>query len=262
MLADVHSIVDVYEHGSYAKGTRITPYGDIDIVIELRSPFCSWNVRAVTPHSSTAVRPTREWIQFREFVLGRLSNQLGSANVRPATRVIKFSAPPESGLVKADLLVCQKLIDPGPMGNRSDGVIFWCRSDLRPIASFPRSWTAKVREKDQRTKGMFLALERDLKCAFAEINGRRVDEPELLRDVSSANIEIMLYSVPESLYASMRLAKVKKEVRKYLTTVAMSEERRSRFGSFDLINNSTYHEWRAFVNLNLRSIVSNRSLWS
>ncbi len=270
-LAPTGFAFDVYMHGSYMKGTQVDPHGDIDIVVELCHPIVSEWRRGIGGHDYGRFRDAVEQGLCNDFEMTSpgLSSAVMWGQHRSAIRV----APVLPGHVNADLLVCQRYFErvPVSLNTAGQGVIFWGGTGVQ--VSHPKKYIAKFQEKDRRTDGKFIKLVRHLKENHVDIKYRgpatrrsAIPGQNLPMDsslgVSSATLEMVAYGVPDSYFSSRSLSGARKKVRSYLRHVADTERRREAFTPWDLVNDTTYPQWREFMRGGFRMMLSNERIWA
>lgn len=272
LLAPTGCAYDIYPHGSYMKSTQIDPHGDIDIVVELCHPIVtSWRGRMAGP----------EYAWFKETVAQVLSYDfesmapgLGSMVMWGQARSVLKVAPVFRGHVRADLLICQRFLETPPvsLNTAGQGVVFW-DGHGGPQVSHPKKYIAKFKEKDQRTGGMFTKLVRHLKANHLDLksggpSGRRSSLPgqnvpmDSSLGVSSATLEMVAYGASDIYYSSWNLNSTRKKVYSYLRNVAENDRLRESFVPWDLVNDTTYPQWKQFMREGFRMMMSNRKMWA
>lgn len=127
---------ETYLQGSYRNSTNIRGDSDVDLVVELTSVFYS-NLTNIEK-SQLEITPTAYgWSEFRKEVITALSNYYGSQYVDTSgSKSIKLL--PNSGRIKADVVVAVKYKHYENMSLTAEGIAFWKLPGWHQIYNFPK----------------------------------------------------------------------------------------------------------------------------
>jgi hypothetical protein len=188
---------DPYLQGSYKNSTNIYGNSDVDLVVELTSVNWS-NLTDEEKSQMGLTRADYDWSQFRKDVISALVNYYGSQLVDTSGKK-SIKVLPDSGRLKADVVVCGKYRHYENKKIRAEGIIFWTQPGWQEIINYPKVHFNNGADKnsDQRTKGWYRQSTRMFKNARDKIVG---EKPELKDKFPSYFVECLLYNVPDSCY--------------------------------------------------------------
>jgi hypothetical protein len=188
---------DPYLQGSYRNSTNIYGNSDVDIVVELTSVF--WSNLTEEEKSKLGWQEAAYNVgQFRNDVISSLTNYYGNALLDiSGDKSIKLL--PDSGRLKADIVVGGNYCYYENQKIRAEGIIFWPKSSVYPITNYPKVHFSNGADKnsDFRTRGRYRKSTRMFKNARDKINGGM---PEFSVKFPSYFIECLLYNVPDNCF--------------------------------------------------------------
>ncbi|GET38906.1 nucleotidyltransferase domain-containing protein [Microseira wollei] len=190
---------DTYLQGSYRNSTNIRGDSDVDLVVELTSVFYS-NL-SEREKSKLGITPAAYgWSEFRQEVINALSSYYGSQYVdKSGSKSIKLL--PNSGRLKADVVVAVKYKHYENMRLVAEGMTFWTLSGSHQIYNFPKLHYENGTNKNsqQQTKGLYKPNVR----VFKNARNRIIETNTLLSGrFPSYFIECLLFNVPNSKFST------------------------------------------------------------
>ena len=183
---------DVYLQGSYKNNTNIYSESDVDVVVELTSTF--YNNLSREQQAYLRLRSAYYgFIDFRNDVIGCLSDYYGEQNINPDNKVVKLA--PNSGRRPADILICCSYREYYRVASNAyhDGVYFRTSRTHQNCYSFPKKHYENAVEKNQDCDGNFKPMVR----IFKNINRTLINREEIeSKTAPSYFIECLLGNIP------------------------------------------------------------------
>lgn len=183
-----------YLQGSYRNSTNIRSDSDVDLVVELTSTFFS-NLTAEEKMKLGLVPAEYSWSDFRQDVITALSQYYGSRYVDTSgSKSIKLL--PNSGRIKADVVVAATYRHYEKMQLVAEGMTFWTVPGGQQIYNFPKRHYDNGASKNsaQQTRGWYKPTVRIFKNARSRINTGLL----LPKSFPSYFIECLLYNIPSN----------------------------------------------------------------
>ncbi|MCP4368373.1 MAG: nucleotidyltransferase [Deltaproteobacteria bacterium] len=181
-----------YLQGSYRNSTNIRGDSDVDLVIELTSTMYS-NLTA-EENVTLGIEPTDYgWQNFRQDVISVLTHYYGAEYIdTSASKSIKVL--PNSGRLKADVVVCAKYCHYSDLRLVGEGMTFWTIPGWQQIINYPKLHYSNgaTKNSQQHTRGWYKPVIRMFKNARNRI---LIQNPHLSNRFPSYFIECLLYNV-------------------------------------------------------------------
>lgn len=192
-------IYDPYLQGSYRNTTNIRGDSDVDLVVELNSAFYS-NLTDIEKSTLRLESAEYQWENFRQDLIAALTNYYGPQFINTSgSKSIKVL--PNSGRLKADVVVAVNYRYYENMQVRSEGMTLWTHSNNVQVINYPKLHfdNGASKNSEQRTRGWYKPTIRMYKNA----RNRVYDEKPILRGkYPSYFIECLLYNIPDAKYGS------------------------------------------------------------
>jgi len=190
---------ETYLQGSYRNSTNIRGDSDVDLVVELTSVFYS-NLTDIEKSQLGITSTAYGWSEFRKEVITALSNYYGSQYVDTSgSKSIKLL--PNSGRIKADVVVAVKYKHYENMRLIAEGITFWTLPGWHQIHNFPKLHydNGASKNSQQQTRGLYKPNVR----VFKNARNRVTDAyPFLLGRFPSYFVECLLFNVPNSKFSN------------------------------------------------------------
>lgn len=183
-----------YLQGSYRNSTNIRGDSDVDLVVELTSVFYS-NLTEEEKLKLQMTPADYTWSAFRQEVIAALAKYYGSQYVDTSgSKSIKLL--PNSGRLKADVVVVATYKHYEKMQLVAEGMTFWTVPEGQQICNFPKRHynNGANKNSDQQTRGWYKPTVRVFKNARNRINTGLL----LPKQFPSYFIECLLYNVPNN----------------------------------------------------------------
>ena len=183
---------DIYLQGSYKNDTNIRGDSDIDVVVELTSPFYS-NLTDDEKRSVGLTPATYDWSKFVRDVLDRLTAYYGATQIKRGNKCINLA--PTTGRLPADIVVCAQYKYYLNRRVAAEGITFWTHGNDQQIISYPKIHSDKCVQKNEATKGWFKRSVR----MFKNARNYLVDQGVIDEKVApSYLLECLIYGVPDN----------------------------------------------------------------
>ncbi|WP_254547368.1 nucleotidyltransferase domain-containing protein [Halomarina pelagica] len=185
----------VYLQGSYKNHTNIHGDSDVDIVIQLTSPYRADSDRWLANGDNIAKNGSRVEYGFEDFkadVVAALRKRYGHDAVTVDDKAIKLHARDSTLRIDADIVVSQRYRpDNGPEA-------MWFRSSSnRAVVNYPERHYRNGAEKNRETDGRYRETVRMFKRARTYL----IKKGRISKDnVPSYFLECLLYNVPNKAY--------------------------------------------------------------
>lgn len=179
-----------YLQGSYRNSTNIHGDSDVDLVVELTSVFYS-NLTAEEKLQLGMTPANYTWYSFRQDVITALSQYYGCQYVDTSgSKSIKLL--PNSGRLKADVVVAATYKHYEGMQLVAEGMTFWTVPGGQQICNFPKRHydNGASKNSNQKTRGWYKPTVRVFKNARSRIN----TDPLFTKTFPSYFIECLLYN--------------------------------------------------------------------
>lgn len=233
--------VEIYLQGSYRNYTNIRGDSDVDVVVQLNSPFY-YDDSALSDtqkgffHGAFPSSSPYTWENFRSDVLSALKAYFGALSITEGDKALKVAQ--QSGRLPADVVVCLELRKYEyfyTLGSNkyAEGIKFFTRREPRTIINFPKEhYKNGVAKNDKtRTNEKFKPTVR----MFKNARNRLVDTGKLGKDIApSYFVECLIYNAPDdafsgswqSIYVSVlnELATVVCDDKRYSTMVCQNQQ--------------------------------------
>jgi hypothetical protein len=190
---------ETYLQGSYRNSTNIRGDSDVDLVVELTSVFYS-NLTDIEKSQLEITPAVYGWSEFREEVITALSSCYGSQYVdTSASKSIKLL--PNSGRIKADVVVTVKYRHYDNKRLTAEGITFWTNPGWQQIFNFPKLHYENGASKNspQQTRGLYKPNVRVFKNARNRVTNIY---PFLSGRCPSYFVECLLFNVPSSRFST------------------------------------------------------------
>lgn len=183
-----------YLQGSYRNSTNIRGDSDVDLVVELTSVFYS-NLAAEEELQLGLIPGDYRWSTFRQDVIAALSQFYGSQYVDTSgSKSVKLL--PNSGRLKADVVVATTYRHYEKMQLVAEGMTFWTVPGGQQICNFPKRHydNGAFKNSSQQTCSWYKPTVRVFKNARSRINTGLL----FPKSFPSYFIECLLYNVPNN----------------------------------------------------------------
>lgn len=183
-----------YLQGSYRNSTNIRGDSDVDLVVEITSIFYS-NLTAEEKLQLGMTSVNYTWSTFRQDVITALS-QYYDYNYIDTSGSKSIELLPNSGRLKADVVVAATYKHYERMQLVAEGMTFWTVSGGQQICNFPKRHydNGASKNSNQQTRGWYKPTVRVFKNARSHINSGLL----LPKHFPSYFIECLLYNVPNN----------------------------------------------------------------
>jgi len=191
---------NAYLQGSYINATNIYSNSDVDLIVEMTFSFYS-NLTHEEKVSLKLVPATCEWKEFRSHVIAALIEYYGS-NLIDTSGSKSVKVIPDSGRLKADVVIAATYRHYENLSVRSEGITLWKLPNMSDqIINYPKLHINNGANKnsDRRTAGRYKPTIRIFKNAREKIY---LNKPQLKNKFPSYFIEGLLYNVPDEKYNS------------------------------------------------------------
>ncbi len=193
----VDTTYDTYLQGSYRNTTNIRGDSDVDLVIELTSVSYS-NLTDAEKALLKLGLASYKWNDFRNDVIAALIGYYGAQFVDTSgSKSVKVL--PNSGRLKADVVVAANYKYYENLRVRAEGMTFWTLPSWQQVVNYPKLHYEKGATKNsaQRTNGWYKPTIR----IFKNARNRVTDTNPFFRGhFPSYFVEGLLYNVPDRVF--------------------------------------------------------------
>jgi len=185
---------EAYLQGSYRNSTNIRGNSDVDLVVECTS--VSYSNLTDEERDRLDITPSDyTWSVFRQHVIQALTQYYGSSLV-DTTGSKSLKVLPDSGRLKADVVVATRYNHYKALAIEATGMTFWAQPENTQIINHPKlhydNGTSK--NANERTKGWYKPTLRMFKNARERITS---DKPSLSGHFPSYFLECLFFNVPD-----------------------------------------------------------------
>lgn len=189
---------DAYLQGSYRNTTNIRGDSDVDLVVELTSVNYS-NLTDVEKSLLKLESATYKWNDFRSDVIAALIDYYGAQFVETSgSKSVKVL--PNSGRLKADVVIAVTYNYYENLKVRAEGMTFWALPGWQQVINYPKLHYENGANKNssQRTNGLYKPTIR----IFKNARNRATDANSFYRGhFPSYFVEGLLYNVPDRVFS-------------------------------------------------------------
>lgn len=189
---------EVYLQGSYKNDTNIRGDMDVDVTVQLNSPFYS-NLTQDQKRILGLQPASYGWVDFRHDVLSALQAHYGTQVIVEGNKCLKLVA--DGGRLPADVVVCvqYRKYRSVHIEDFVEGMTFWQRDTNQEIINHPKIHYENGVKKHQDTNGRFKPIVR----MFKNLRDFLVEKDRSSNGLApSYFVECALYNVPNDSFSS------------------------------------------------------------